>query len=270
MDKKAILRKALLIVLIAILISAAGVGMFFLIRGITGNNVVEKLDEITGFKEAYLVGAEWEEAGTVRVTYRSGRSEVVPITEQMVSGFDSSIPQQITMTIVYKSFAIDVPVTIYPYQVSTLSTEPETCFTTLYQWMSFPAGMYVNAAFPDGTVKRVPVTSGMVRGYDPMLLGEQKITVSYMNAATTFYVQVVEDTVDHVEIASEQPAEYTVGEALRMDEIFLRVVNKSGSARTVKVTEEMLQGSFDSATAGTRTLPVKYDVFFVDYAYIVR
>jgi len=109
----------------------------------------------------------------------------------------------------------------------------------------------------------------MVKGFNPLIIGEQNVTITYLNASVTMTVEVRADEIDHVGLLTEKH-DYVVGEAYSEDAVRLQIVYKSGMVRTVKAAERMMQTAFDSATAGTRTLVFLYATFEIVYEYRVE
>ena len=252
-----------------ILLTATVIAVVVLVKNLTAGGEVVKLSGLN-WRSAYFVGDDPDlEGGTVRATYKDGRTEDVAITEDMIEGFDSSEPGKVDVTISYKEGALSIPVTFVPLKVRTLTIDEITRPTVVYSGVPFPAGMFLDAEMIDDSVEHVPVTSDMVKGFNPLIIGEQNVTITYLNASVTMTVEVRADEIDHVGLLTEKH-DYVVGEAYSEDVVRLQIVYKSGMVRTVKAAERMMQTAFDSATAGTRTLVFLYATFEIVYEYRVE
>ncbi len=254
---------------VVILLTAATIGAVLMIRSLAAGKDVAFLSDVIGLKNSYYVGDEQEVDGTMRATYKDGRVEVVPITEDMVTGFDSSEPGRISVTLSYKNASVDVPVTFAPLKVRSLSIDESTRPSVVYAGVPFPAGMYLDAEMIDGTQNHVPVTSSMIKGFDELLLGTQKVTVTYHNASVTLTVEVKADEVDQVQVLTEKTV-YERGEAPDLDDLLLLFKNKSGLTRTVKVTEAMLSAPIDTTQSGAHSVTVTHSGYVATYNYTVN
>lgn len=253
---------------ISLLAASAIIAIVISVASLSKGKTVIFLDDIKGFRENYYIGDELEAEGTIRATYDDGRVEIVPITEDMVEGFDSSERGESDVTITYKDATAIVPLTISPLKVRSLSVDESTVSDVVYKGVPFPSGLYVIAEMMDDSTRRVPVTSYMVRGFDGTALGRQKVTITYMNADLTMTVEVVEDEIAQIAVQTEKYA-YSVGEPIALGDMLLLITNKSGMSRTVRLTESMLEGVFDSSTPGERELTVRYSTFTTVYHYTV-
>ena len=266
--KKKIIIRIVLIILLTILLTAAVIGVVLMVRSFRAGSSVAFLSDVNGLKDNYYVGDEEETGGTLRATYKDGRVEIVPITEDMVEGFDSSEPGLGEITITYKEASIDVPLTFLPLKVRSIAIDEATRPTVVYRGVAFPTGMYIDVEMIDDTRRHVPVTNSMIKGYDEYRIGTQKITVTYMNASVSLTVEVKEDEIDHIEVLTEK-AHYALGEEPSIDALQLVIVNKSGMTRTLKVTQAMLSEAIDTSSVGEKALTVTYSDFSTEYEYTV-
>ena len=268
-SKKRILKYSISIAVAILLLTATVISVVMLVKNLTAGGKVLKVSEVVGLKSAYYVGDEPDlEGATLRATYEDGRTEVVEITEDMLEGFDSSKPGKVDVTIKYRERSVQIPVTFVPLKVRYLRVDEATSPTVVYSGVPFPAGMYVNAEMIDDSVEHVPVTSDMVKGFNPLTVGNQNITITYLNASVTLTVKVCADEIDRVELHTDKFI-YNVGEAFSEDKVSLAIVYKSGMTRTVKAAERMMLTPFDSTTAGDRSLVFRYGEFEVEYEYKV-
>ena len=266
-NKKIMLRVGLIALLVIVLIGA-GVGVALMVRSLTAGKGVAFLSGVKDFKNSYYVGDELVLYGTVRATYEDGRVEVVPITGDMVEGFDSSEPGMVNVTITYKDAYVEVPVTFTPLRVRSISIDESTRPEVVYRGVPFPLGMYINAIMIDDTTRHVPVTSSMIKGFDEFATGEQQVTITYLNATLALTVVVLEDEVDYLSVTSEKSV-YVLNETPDLSDLRLVITNKSGMTRTIKITQAMLPQGIDTSTAGEKSVTVSYGGFVAQYVYTV-
>ena len=108
----------------------------------------------------------------------------------------------------------------------------------------------------NGTVTEIPMNAAgvTVSGYDKNTLGKQTVTVTYKDKSVAFDVNVIErmQVSDHV-------ADYLVGDALDLSSGRIKITRNDGSNYTVMLKSDKVSViGFDSATAGQKTVTVKY------------
>ena len=120
------------------------------------------------------------------------------VTAEMVSGFDSSTPGTRRVTVTYRGLS-------YTKEVTFVTLPPETFieFPDLIPFIFH--GVPIERLSLMGTLiipvegveqsqwnrKWFRVTSDMVSGFDPNVIGLQKITVTYLGVTSTLYIEVV-------------------------------------------------------------------------------
>ena len=80
MQKKKITKIAALVAVALILLVAAVIAVVLLARNLIAGGSVAFLSDVRGLKSAYYVGDEIEVSGTMRATYKDGRTEVVELS----------------------------------------------------------------------------------------------------------------------------------------------------------------------------------------------
>lgn len=258
----------ILVSLLIVFLTAAAIAAVLIVRNLTGGEVV-RVDEVTGLKTSYYVGEEVDSEGaTMQVVYKDGRKELVKITNDMMEGFDSSLPGKVNVTLHYKESATTIAFTVSPLTVRSLTVDEETRPDVIFSGASFPLGVYVYAELINDTVEHVPVTPDMVKGYRPLAIGNQKITITYKNASVTITAEVREDEIDYASVDTEKTS-YAVGEGFS-DSVKLVLTYKSGMTRTVKATEQMLKAPFYSDVAGDYVAILRYGGIEATYVYRVE
>lgn len=102
----------------------------------------------------------------------------------------------------------------------------------------------------------------VVSGYDSNTLGEQTVTVSYGEAVTTFTVKVVPRI-----IAENFETKYFVGDSFNYSAGRIKVATDDGKTTNVNFNDSKVSVSFDSATAGKKTVTVTYTNGSTSYDY---
>ncbi len=106
----------------------------------------------------------------------------------------------------------------------------------------------------DGKTETVPADSPevTVSGYDPAVLGEQTVTVTYRGKTATFRVTVIP------RIAAEgYDTDYFVGDSFNKQNGRIRVADDNGTVTTVAMKDDSVTVSgFDSSAPGTKDVTV--------------
>lgn len=161
-------------------------------------NEVSKVIINKDVRTEYEVGEAFS-GGTLTVINSDGSvEEDVEITEDMVSGFDSSVAKDRVYVKITYGGAYD---TIY-VNISEKSPEPEktiisvavTDFDLDYTVGDEFSGGKVLVVYSDGTTESVDLTAEMLSGFDTSSAGEKTVTVTYEGKTATVKIQVEEAT----------------------------------------------------------------------------
>lgn len=171
-------------------------------------------------KRQYLKGQEQLDLTgvTLNVQYSPAATETVPVTPDMVTGFDNSITGTQTITVTYKDFTTS-------FTVDVVSNDPEgISIQTMPNKLTYLkgaeqldlTGATISVRYNYTGVETVNITPDMVTGFDNSRVGTQRLTVTYQGFTTGFDVQVVLPTVvfqnyDGTVISS---AQYEIGAAV--------------------------------------------------------
>lgn len=238
------------------------------ITGITVKSAPEKTEYIEG--TAFDVTG-----GVITVSYDNGKSEDIPMTETMCSGFDNTVYGQQTITVTYegKTAAFDVNVkqkSMTGIEVTTLPSETEVLEG---KDLNVTDGE-ITVTYDNGTTKTVNMTADMITGFDSSRVGTQMVTVSYTESGVTktteLEVNVKAKSVLKVELISV-PVNTKVleGKELDLTGAAIRVVyNNDTEDASVPVTQDMIS-DFDNRTIGTQNIKVTYQGMDADKTFEV-
>ena len=140
------------------------------------------------------------------------------------------------------------------------SDKPRTTFVQ-GQELDFSSG--VLTVIVDGSEKAIPLTDPeiSITGYDKNTLGKQTVTVSYREKSTTIEVNVVARMV-----ADGFKSNYFVGDSFDKTQGRLKITKDDGKTTSVNLDSELVTvKSFDSTTAGEKTVSVVYSDGTVSY-----
>ena len=200
----------------------------------------------------------------ISITMASNQTtpNVIPVTSAMISGYNKTTLGAQTVTITYvdaegnthtQTFGVTV--------VDTVSsiTLVDNGFKKNYKYGDNLdlTGLSLKVTTDSGNTTYVPVTAGMVSGYDPTQLGNQTLNITYDGVVNTVSVNVV-DYVKDITLNAPTKNEYKIGESLDLTGGSISEVMASGATgNTIALTPGMVTG-FDSSTEGKKTLTVSY------------
>ena len=163
------------------------------------------------YKTNYILGEDLNCDGmVVTVTFNDGSTKEV--TDYTVSGFDSSVEGDCTVTVSWVSannitlkttFVVHV-IDTAPKLTGIAITTPPT-HTTFERRASLDvSGMVVMGTYTDGSQQ--PITGYTLSGYNALKLGKQTITMSYEGFTDTFEVEVVSTSVPATGVSLDKTA----------------------------------------------------------------
>lgn len=118
-------------------------------------------------------------------------------------------------------------------------------------------GAVIEVTREDGSKENVNVTAAMVTGFNKTLIGEQTLTVSYLDHSFTFKV-TVSDYATGISVKTAPASEVNYGEDLNLANAKITVTNASGATNDVAMTSSMLSG-FNKNQLGEQTITVTYE-----------
>ena len=199
---------------------------------------------------------------TITMASKPNAPTTISVTPSMISGYNKTQVGAQTVTITYtdsenkvhnQTFGVTVKDAI-----KTITLENNN-FKTNYKYGENLnlSGLSLKVTKESGATTTVPVTSGMISGYNPNKLGNQTLTINYEGKQFTTVVNVV-DYVKDITLTPPTKNEYKIGETLNLVGGSITEKMASGAkGSTIGLTNSMVSG-FDSTTPGTKNLTVKY------------
>ena len=133
-------------------------------------------------------------------------------------------------------------------------TEPDKLAYAEYEALD-TTGLVLDLTYTNG-VERTITTGYTVSGYDPTVLGEQTVTVTYNGRSTTFNVNVTARTVESVSVIAGAPAPVIVGEQADLSGLTVAVTFADGMQ--VELTEGFTIEGYEPNTVGEQQLTITY------------
>ncbi len=207
-------------------------------------------------KTTYVQGQPLDlKNGLLTLYYDDYSSESVAFSKVNVS-YDKTLIGTVPVTVEFMGLTTQFDITVNKRAISSMVfTEPDKLVYNIGEQLDLTNGkLSIVFKSTDNYSEDIPLTPEMVSGYDPYKLGEQTVTVTYLNAIISFDVKVLPDKGD-----VNCDGKVNVVDAT---EIQKYIINKDAlSQMGVSVADVNGDGAINVADA---TLIQKYVVGFVD------
>ncbi len=202
-------------------------------------------------------------AGEIKVTRATGTPEIIPMTNSMVTNFDSTKENiALKLNVEYTENGVtktaDYTVTVKDsVKKITLKTTPKTDYKYNDE-IDISTGV-ITVESGSGT-KDIQVTESMITGYDKTQLGEQEITISYGGQTVTYKVTVK----DYVTDISASPTSVTgkyndeLSKIITDNNITYTVTYAKAGAKTPVVLAESMVTGYSKTNTAEQNLTVTY------------
>ena len=202
-------------------------------------------------------------AGEIKVTRATGTPEIIPMTNSMVTNFDSTKENiALKLNVEYTENGVtktaDYTVTVKDsVKKITLKTTPKTDYKYNDE-IDISTGV-ITVESGSGT-KDIQVTESMITGYDKTQLGEQEITISYGGQTVTYKVTVK----DYVTDISVSPTSVTgkyndeLSKIITDNNITYTVTYAKAGAKTPVVLAESMVAGYNKTNIAEQNLTVTY------------
>ncbi|WP_392890034.1 bacterial Ig-like domain-containing protein [Eubacterium limosum] len=221
----------------------------------------------------FVVGEAFSvENGRITVFYNNNTQEEMDMTVDMCSGYDMNSVGDQTVTVSYKSFSAEYPITILEKVVEDLELveAPAPAINGVQnenfvqdQDFAIADNGIVRATFNDGTTKEVKITEGMCSGYDLSRPGTTEVIVSYGGKTVSFSQAVVAKQATGITVDPEPvKKQYKIELDKELDVAGgkVKTAYNNGKYEVVDLTQEMCSG-YDLSNVGETTVTVQYDGF---------
>ena len=215
------------------------------------------------FKKIYKYGDNLDLSNlSINVKYNSGKTENIPVTTGMISGYNPQKLGDQELTIIYNEKSLKTSVTIKDYIKDIKLTPPTKNEYKINESLSL-AGSSIKVVMEDGTIRNEKITKDMITGYEKTTPGQQMITVTYkddkQNTYTGYFsVTVGEDYIKEMKFVSPTKKQYIIGDTLDLTGGSITEVYASGKlGNKYNLTKDIVSG-FDSTTPGTKTITVTF------------
>jgi len=200
--------------------------------------------------------------GKLKITRATGTTEIIDITKEMISGFDSSKENtKLPLTISYTENGITKTTTFTvsvedPITSMVMKTTPKTEYK-YGEPLDLSTGV-ITVVRPSGTEEK-QITEEMVTGYEPTKIGAQELTITYGGQELKYKVNV-KDYITGIILTPPKKVKYEYGEALDLTGGNVQEVMASGvTTSKVALTDSQITISgYNPKQEGAQTINVTY------------
>ena len=200
--------------------------------------------------------------GKLKITRATGTTEIIDITKEMISGFDSSKENtKLPLTISYTENGITKTTTFTvsvedPITSMVMKTTPKTEYK-YGEPLDLSTGV-ITVVRPSGTEEK-QITEEMVTGYEPTKIGAQELTITYGGQELKYKVNV-KDYITGIILTPPTKVKYEYGEALDLTGGNVQEVMASGvTTSKVALTDNQITISgYNPKQEGAQTIDVTY------------
>ena len=192
------------------------------------------------FKKIYKYGDNLDLSNlSINVKYNSGKTENIPVTTGMISGYNPQKLGDQELTIIYNEKSLKTSVTIKDYIKDIKLTPPTKNEYKINESLSLAGGSITEVMASGVNGNTISLTKNMVSGFDSTTPGIKKITVN------------------HIEVIPPTKTNYKYGEDLNLAGSSIKVVMEDGTIRNEKITKDMITG-YEKTTPGQQMITVTY------------
>ncbi len=150
-------------------------------------------------KRSYRLGVDALDltGAAIQVTYSLTGPETIPVTPDMVTGFDNTTTGKKTLTVTYQGLTTTFDVEVVSNEVQSISMAalPNKLTYRIGLDALDLTGAAIQVTYSLMDAEIIPVTAEMVTGFDNSTAGVKKLTVTYKGASTSFDVEITIPTV---------------------------------------------------------------------------
>lgn len=209
-------------------------------------------------KTEYLEGKDTLDVtgGQLKLTYNNGTSEVIDLTDDMVTGFDNTKVGKQTLTVTYKGKITTFELEIVAKSLTGIQITKQPNKTTYIEGTAFVStGMELTLTYNNGTSETI--TSGWQEEYDFSSSGQKTVTITYGGKKTTLTVTVTAKQITGIAIESK-PNKTTYIEGQELDTTGLKLKARYNNGTEETVTGNWKISGYNKNKVGKQTITVTY------------
>lgn len=238
-------------------------------------NMEEAIQEISILslpkKLSYYCGEPIDIAGgTIQVTYVSGDAMELPLSVEMLTGYDPNRLGSQTLTVTYKEFTatFDIQVSKKPIATKILLKSMPTNSKYVQGTKFDLSGSAISVIYDNGETKVVDITDSMISGGDIYTIGKQELIISYEGLNLCIPVEVIPLEVEKIELTS-LPLKLVYLEGENFDATGIILTAHYNNGEDVVVSEGYTITGY-SSEPGVHTITITYLSKTVDFTVDVK
>jgi hypothetical protein len=225
---------------------------------VDGNKVntatVTSIELAEDFYSIFFIGDVFPSNIKANVEYSDGNSEIIDVTNDMTSGFDTTSVGIKTITITFQEKQTEIEITVYKAikDISLNTEEIEVEYEIGDQFNLEKANLIVSHA--DDTFTIIPVELWMVENFSTQDTGNLKFKITFRSK--TFEVDyTVTAVLESITLVNIYPV-FFIGDEFPSD-LKLNLIYLNAPSVSIDVTENMASG-FDTTTPGKKKVEIAY------------
>ena len=232
-------------------------------------NYVDHIEVVPPTKTTYHYGEELDLTGgslkQVMASGADGATIALSDSNVQITGYQKNTIGTQTLTVSYKGKQTNFTVEVKD-DISSMSLQGSPKTEYEYGDSLELSGLSILITRPSGN-QNIDLTNEKVQvtGYDPHIIGNQMITISYDRQVVTTYEIKVTNPIDLVSIENLPKTSYEVGEELDVTGGTILVTRRDGSTNSILITKDMVTGFDSSNTINKQTLTVTIEIEGTDY-----
>lgn len=217
--------------------------------------------EVVGWANEYFINDSFID-GQLLIIYSDDSSQVISLTEQMVSGFTTNSVGKYNVTVSFMGYKFDLSYTVIDSTVVSIII-PDNYPNRYARNQGFEP-FEATAVLSNGDSIKFTVTESMLSGFDTSTIGEKTITLTYKGVTVNFYIEVI----DELPMVSLDAASmiYELNDNGKTARLCLTF--SDGKQEYVEINLDEIEG-FDTSTTGWKEATISYLGTEIKLTYLV-
>ncbi len=240
--------------------------------GVIVSDNIQTIEMNTTPKTAYKFGEALDVTnGTIKAIRSSGAEEIIPITESMVTGFNSEVLGNQELTVTYNGKQTTYEIEVQDYVIGIEIVKPTKLVYNVGETIDLTNGEVKEIMASNTTTLPIPMNSGAVTitGFETTSVGVKTITVTYKGFSKTFDITVVDPTSAMIIKTLPNKLDYKYGEDIDLTGGTIQVTKVSGATEIINITKQMIQG-YNSKKLGNQVITVTYEEYTAQFSVNVE
>ena len=149
---------------------------------------IDHIEIYSAPKSEYYIGESLDLTDArILVAYKNNTDKLVDITPSMISDYDPYTLGEQYIRVYYSGHSATMRVTVKRYDVVSVELSiPSENFDYIVEQNLRTDNSYLILHYANDTEDRIPITEAMCSGYDPYVIGQQTVTVTYVQDGNTY------------------------------------------------------------------------------------